>query len=582
MRKLNVSIGFILLISLGFFQEGCYSGRKIQGNNNKDYILSEKEKREYQYALTEATKQKIFGNFKEAITLYEKCIKVNELSDVAHYQIGGIKMIMGDYEDAKIHTKKAIEIGERNFWYLMQLAQLYNIENQLDSLRLTYEKIVKYWPEKIEVKIDFTKLLVQEGEYDKAMKILKRIESERGVSEQVSLLKEQIFVQTGRKEQAIEELKQLIEIMPKEIRHMGMLAELYNSMGKKKDAEELYEKIFSIDPDNPLALLSYSEFMREKGEKDEQFLILEKVFKSNKITLDQKLKILIDYLKDNKEFENQKNEIKNLIDILLEDYPDNYKVRTAYADYLVKVDQYEEALQEYEYVLNVEKENYFIWEQTLYIENLLGNTENLYRKSGEALKYFPEKPVLYLFRGNSAMWLEKNEEAVEILEKGIKRVKNNNPLMLQFYTYLAEACHAKGDHEKSDEYFELALEIDKNNLLLLNNYSYYLSLREEKLDIAEKMSRKTIIAEPENPTYLDTYAWIMFKRGNYKKASEYIEKSIASGGGEDSEILEHYGDILEKLGKKKEAIKYWKLSLEKTNNKGEDIKEKIRNAQENE
>jgi len=581
MEKINTCIGLILLISLGLFQEGCYSGRRIEENKKKVKILSESERNEYQYALTEATKQKIFGNFKEAIALYEKCIKVNELSDVAHYQIGGIKMIMGEYEDAKIHTKKAIEIGERNFWYMMQLAQLYNIESQIDSLRLTYEKIVQYWPERNEVKIDLARLLVEEGEYEKAMKILIGIESEKGISEPVSLLKEQIFVKTGRKDQAIEELKKLIELMPEEIRYMGILAELYNSMGKNREAEELYEKIFSIDPENPLALLSYSEFKREQGKKDEQFQILEKVYKTKTITLDQKLKILIDYLTDDREFENQKNEIKLLIDILLEDYPDNYKVRTAYADYLVKADKYEEALEEYEYVLNVEKGNYFIWEQTLYIENLLGNTENIYRKSGEALKYFPEKPILYLFRGNSAMWLEKNEEAVEILEKGLKRVKNNNPLKLQFYKYLAEACNSAGDNKKSDEYFELALDMDKNNLLLLNNYSYYLSIRDEKLDIAEKMSRKTIVAEPENSTYLDTYAWIMFKRGNYKKASEYIEKSIASGGGEEPEILEHYGDILEKLGKKKEAIKYWKLSLEK-GNKGEEIVEKIRNAQENE
>jgi tetratricopeptide (TPR) repeat protein len=581
MGKINACMGLILLISLGLFQEGCYSGRKIEENKKKVKALSESERSEYQYALTEATKQKIFGNFKEAIILYEKCIKVNELSDVAHYQIGGIKMMMGEYEDAKIHTKKAIGIGERNFWYMMQLAQLYNIENQIDSLRLTYEKIVQYWPEKIEVKIDLARLLVQEGEYEKAMKILNGIENEKGISETISLLKEQIFVQTGRKEQAIEELKKLIELMPEEIRYIGILAELYSSMDKNREAEELYEKIFSIDPENPLALLSYSEFKREQGEKDEQFQILEKVYKSKTITLDQKLKILIDYLTDDKEFENQKNEIKHLIDILLEDYPDNYKVRTAYADYLVKVDKYEEALKEYEYVLNVEKGNYFIWEQVLYIENLLGDTENLYRRSGEALKYFPEKPILYLFRGNSAMWLERNEEAVETLEKGLKKVKNNNPLKLQFYTYLAEACNSTGDNEKSDEYFELALEMDKNNLLLLNNYSYYLSLREEKLDVAEKMSRKTIMAEPENSTYLDTYAWIMFKRGNYKKACEYIEKSIASGGGEDPEILEHYGDILEKLGKKKEAVKYWKLSLEKGNN-GEKIIEKIRNAQENE
>ena len=581
MGKLNINVRLLLLFIIVLIMEGCKTGRIIGETRENTKELSVSEKSEYQYALTEATKHKIFGNFKEAMTLYQKCIQVNDVSDVAHYQLGGIKMIMGDYEGAKLHTKRAIELDERNFWYQMQLVQIYSIENQIDSMRIMYEKMIQYWPEKIEINFDFARILTEEGDYEKAMKILNRIENENGISEPVSLLKEQIFVKTGKNELAIAELKKLIGLMPDEIRYLGILAELYNSTGKNIEAEEIYKQIFSIDPENTLALLSYSEFMRELGKKDIQFEILQRVFRSEEINLDQKLKILIDYLRDDTEFKSQKNEIKGLIDILLQNYPDNYKVRTAYADYLVKADQYKEALKEYEYVLSVEKRNYFIWEQTLYIENILGNIENMYRKSGEALEYFPENPILHLFRGNAAIRLDKNEEAVEILEEGLKKVRNNNALMLQFYTYLAESYRSIGNNNKSDDYFERALELDKNNLMLMNNYSYYLSEREEKLNMAEKMSRKTIDTDPENSSYLDTYAWIMFKIGNYKKAREYIEKSITFGGMEDPEILEHYGDILNKLGQKAEALKYWKLSLEKGNS-GEKIIEKIRIVEENE
>jgi Tfp pilus assembly protein PilF len=170
-----------------------------------------------------------------------------------------------------------------------------------------------------------------------------------------------------------------------------------------------------------------------------------------------------------------------------------------------------------------------------------------------------------LFKGNAALQLEKNDDAIRVLEEGITKVKNNKPLEVQFYTYLAEACRNVGNNEKSDDYFEKALKIDPENQILLNNYSYYLSLRKENLKLAEEMSNKTIIKEPENYTYLDTYAWVLFNQGKYRKALDYIKLAVKFNGSEDPDILEHYGDILEKLGKKDEARKYWKLSIEKGN-----------------
>lgn len=571
----------LIVFYVGFILTGCNSGKRIAISEMNSEILTDAEKSEYQYALTEATKYKMFGNFKQAAVLYEKCLQVNPLSDVAHYQLGTIDMIIRNYGNAKMHTKKAIEINETNFWYMMQLAQLYNIENQYDSLKYVYQKMLQYWPEKVEISFDLARLLIEEGQSDKAMKILNKIENENGISEPVSLLKEKIYMKSGKYELAIAELQKLINLMPEEIRFLGILAELYSSIGRNEDAKVVYNRIFSIDLENTLALLSYSEFLREMGDEEQQFVILEKVFRKEDVPLDQKLQVLVDYLTDKSKFNAQKQKIKILIDILLENHPNNYKVRTAYADYLVKVDKFKEALEEYDYVLSIEKSNYFIWEQTLYIENILGNDENLYEKSGEAIKYFPDKPVLYLFRGNAAMRLSKNEEATDILEKGLGKVRNNNALKLQFCTYLAENYRSTGNNKKSDEYFELALQIDPDNLLLMNNYSYYLSIREERLEFAERISRKTIDKEPENSTYLDTYAWIMYKSGNYKKAREYIEKAVNFGGGEDPEILEHYGDILDKQGQRKDALKYWKLSLEKGNN-GNAIVEKIRRAEKNE
>jgi len=551
---------------------GCKTGKNISENVIKTNQLNESQQIDYEYILTEATKQKLFGNFRQAISLYDKCIQVNEMSDIAYYQIGNMFMISGNYNSALPYAKKAVELNNENYWYLMQLAQLYLIKNDKDSAKIIYQKILDIWPEKIEITFEMARILAEEKEYDKSLKILNEIEKENGISEPVFMLKEQIYMETDKADMAIDELLKLIELAPEEIKYLGLLAELYNSIGRNDDAQETYDKIFKIDPENVLAMLSYTEYLRDIGKTDEQYKILDTIFRNEEIPADQKMQVLISYLTDEKEFEKENFRIGELINILLNLYPENYKVRTANADYLVKNNKYDEALKEYEYVLSVEKNNYFIWEQAIFIENMLGNLDNVYSKSSDAIKIFKNEPVLYLLKGNAAIGMEKNDEAINVLEEGVTKVKNNKALELQFYSYLAEAYRSIGNNEKSDEYFEKALQLDPDNLILLNNYSYYLSLRNEKLDFAEKMSRKTIIAEPGNYTYLDTYAWVLYNQENYKKALEYIQKAVESKGSEDPDILEHYGDILDKLGNGKEAIKYWELSIENGNDNEEIIK----------
>ena len=234
---------------------------------------------------------------------------------------------------------------------------------------------------------------------------------------------------------------------------------------------------------------------------------------------------------------------------------------TIYGDYLVKAGRYEEAKIQFEKVLEKNISNYFVWEQLIFLYSNINDSEEIYEKCNEALKLFPDRPVLYLFKGNIELIKHDFINSIKTLEKGLNYSGNNNDLKLQFYSFLAEAYRNIEDDKKSDDCFEKALEIDPENIILLNNYSYYLSIRSERLNEAEKMSKIAITKEPNNQTYLDTYAWILYKMGKYKKALEYIERTIQNGGTEDPDILEHYGDILVELKEKTEAVKYWKLAI---------------------
>ena len=103
----------------------------------------------------------------------------------------------------------------------------------------------------------------------------------------------------------------------------------------------------------------------------------------------------------------------------------------------------------------------------------------------------------------------------------------------------------------ADKNYEAALSLDDSNAYVLNNYSYFLALRKEKLALAQQMATKLIEQHAENVVYLDTYAWVLYQLGDYEKAQKYLEKAISiDEKNTNGEIIEHYGGVLYQLGKK--------------------------------
>ena len=131
------------------------------------------------------------------------------------------------------------------------------------------------------------------------------------------------------------------------------------------------------------------------------------------------------------------------------------------------------------------------------------------------------------------------------------------------YSLLADIYHSNKQDDQSDKSFEKAISLDPNNPTTLNNYAYYLSERGKKLDEAEKMSQKSLDMSPGVATFLDTYGWIQYKKGNYLKAKDFIQKAIdLAGAGADATLYDHLGNICYQLNDKSKAIDYWKKAKE--------------------
>jgi Tfp pilus assembly protein PilF len=232
-----------------------------------------------------------------------------------------------------------------------------------------------------------------------------------------------------------------------------------------------------------------------------------------------------------------------------------------YGDFLLDDKRYAEARDEYRKVIAIDSSRYAVWETLLNTEIQLSDYEAMESEGTRAVELFPLFPVPYLFKGVAQLQKNKYEAAVESLNAGIKLVSVNNALLVQFYTSLGDAYNRLKNHKLSDESYEKALKLDPENSYVLNNYAYYLSLRNENLAKAEAMSAKSLKLDAANPANMDTYGWVLYKLGRYPEALQWVEKAVAVTASPDSDLLEHLGDIYFKLGDTEKAVLNWQKAL---------------------
>lgn len=210
----------------------------------------------------------------------------------------------------------------------------------------------------------------------------------------------------------------------------------------------------------------------------------------------------------------------------------------------------------------VNKTNYPIWEQLARIQLSLNDFKATEATCTEALQYFPDKVLLYLFNGIAKSQNGNPTAAIEAYKSGLSYTQGNKDLTAQFYANMGDTYHAMGNYPESDKAYESSLALDYDNALVLNNYAYYLSLRGKDLVKAERMARRANQLEPNNISYEDTYGWVLYRLGRYQDARMWLEKALSNNVSKSATLVEHYGDILFKLGDRESALSYWKKAKE--------------------
>jgi len=520
-------------------------------------VLTEEQRINLTYNYYNASKEKMLGNLDKAADLYASCLRIDPNHAASMYELAAIYMDQKKQSDALYFAKAAAEKEPENVWYQLLLAEIYESLTKFDDAAGVYEDLIKLNPERVDFYFDLASVMLYNNKPAEAIKVYDKIETITGIDKDLSVQKERLYLKLNKVDKAAAELEKLIAKYPDDLEAYSFLVELYQVNNQEEKAFEVIKRMQERSPDNAYVYLALAEYYRQKGEKEKSFDNLKSAFRKKDLDSDVKIKVISSYLPMVEKYPEMLDQALELDKILAETHPSEAMAHAVYGDFLRLSKKLEEARDSYRRALQEDNKNYDVWQQVLFTDLQLNDYASLLSESEEAISLFPSQPVVYLFNGIAKSNKKQHEEAIKSFLAGSKLVVDNDAQLAEFYSNLGDNYNAIKNYEESDKYYDKALKLDPKNANMLNNYSYYLSLREDKLEKAAEMSRLSNDLEPGNPSYEDTYAWVLYKQNKFIEARQWLDKAMSHGGDKNDTILEHYGDVLFKLGDNNKALEYW-------------------------
>ena len=564
------------MLSVALF--GC-KGAKHASNagsksNELETKLFTKHDIDVNHYFVSANKEKLLGNTEDAIRLFKKCLQIDPNNAAAAYELCIIALNVNDFPSAEMYGRKAYTLNPDNEWYAIIFVESLQRNKKPGEAVKIYQKLLKSLPDRSDIYYDFADCYLRMNKSSEAIEVYNELEKTIGVNAELSLQKEKIYVRMGKLDKAVEEINKLIATAPEEAKYYGILAELYAANNMDSEAVDTYQKALKIDPDNAYINLSLSEYYRQKRDYPKGFIYLEKAFNSEELDIDSKVKILLSYYVVSEKSEELKQQSLALCDVLIKAHPKEAKAYSVAGDFYYRDKKLEKSKEYFSRAVELDKSKYVIWNQLLIIESELQQFTEMIKHGKEAVELFPNEPTVYLLLGIAYLQEKNPQEALIVLNQGKNMIIDNKPLLGQFYANIGDAYYRTKQMEQSDEAYEEALKINPNDTYVLNNYAYYLSLRNVKLDKAEEMSKKSNELERDNASYNDTYGWILYGLGKYEDAKLWLEKAVANGAANNAVILEHLGDVYYRLNNNDIAMDYW-IKAKKAGTGSDNLERKI-------
>lgn len=590
MKKIRYYLGQVALaFGLVILTAACGAARK--GGGTAETPRTPYENRLYDSYYTEAVKQKILGNHDAAYTLLQYCLELNPKAGEALYDLGLYAIYMQNDSLGKQYLERAAALEPDNIWYRETLSSYYLSRSEWAKAQRYLEEMARLNPKRSDVLMRLVSLYQNDRKYAQAIDVLNRIETLEGKSLQVSMDKYWLYMQLKEKERAYAELRALADEFPNDWSYRVILATQYMANDELDQAKRILDEVERKDPENQTLRLALMDYAQATQNDSLYQASLDSLLFGQAADEATRVRVMKDYVSRQTQDSLHDVRIRDTFRRLLADPRSGSDMWMMYAAYqTLKKDHQDSVAVTLNRVLDLEPDNKVALQELIMINIRQQNFPELTRLCQKAIQYYPDMLVFYYYKGLAHYQLDEQEQAVDAFERGLRQDKKagDEGMVSDMYSILGDLYHGLHQNEKAYAAYDSALVYKDDNLGALNNYAYFLSLENRELDKAQEMSYKTVQIEPDNVTYLDTYAWILFLKGKYTEAKIYMDKVVGyyekepqtekekenrksvNGG-----VLEHAGDIYYHCNEPEKALEYWKKA-QKLEGTSDLLEEKIK------
>lgn len=549
--------------------------------------LSEEASRRFDYYYLEAVKSSLAGKHDDSFALLKHCLDINPDAPEALFDLGLYYMGLSDSAQCASHLSRAAELDSANIFYKEALASFFLRNYDDENAARVLEDMARIDSSRLDVLGELANLYVAMERYPDAISVINRIEVVDGKSKETTMNKFQIYIAMDEEEKAFDVLESFAADNPSDMSCQLLVGDQYLERKHYDKAWNVYEKVREIEPDYvelPMHVLNYYKAV---GKDSVYKAMNEALMFGEETDTGVRLVALSNYVRDCREEGTDSVNVPPAFERALEITGDEAVILKVYALYLGTANYETNSLLEQAAtrLLKKEPDNELALNHLMELSYEKDSLEKTIEYCNAGINYYPEKLIYYLYKGNAYFFLKRYDAAAEAFLSGLSRADCSDYYdrlrAAGMYGMLGSIYYEEGKTDSAFAAFDSCLVYDPDDNMCMNNYAYFLSLEKKNLEKAEQMSYQTIIAEPRNKTYLDTYAWIMFIMKRYNRAKEYIDR-VLEGDVENDEdvsgvVLEHAGDIYYQCGDVEKALIYWKMADEKNDEDTTDLlKQKIK------
>ncbi len=518
----------------------------------------------YNAFFLEAICERAKGNSDAAFDLLRHCVEIDSTKSEAYYYLSQYYGALKQKDKAIACIEKAAALEPSNSTYQETLANAYINLHQYDKAAAVLESLYDKHRDRDDVLGVLIQLYEEQHEYESAIKTLTLLETVEGKSERLSYAKSNFYTQLGDKKAAIAEMKHLADQYPNDQNYRGLYANALFVNGQKKKALEIYDDILRIEPDNRNALMALLAYEKDEGDPDKADALTEKVLLSKNITSQDRILLMRQEIGQSEQEGGDSTRVLYLFRKMLDQPQMDADIAILCATYMNLKQMPNDTISGVlEQVLKVAPDNAAARLQLVSYAWQANDMNRIISLCQDARQYNPDEMAFYYYQGIAYYREGQLDQALNAFHNGIGVItQQSDPnIVSDFYAVMGDILHQKGNDKEAFAAYDSCLVWKDDNYGCLNNYAYYLSEKGIQLDKAEQMSYRVIKAEPKNATYLDTYAWILFKQGRYTEAKIYIDQTLQCDSDTSAVLLEHAGDIYYFAGEKERAVDFWQQAL---------------------